>query len=75
MAESLFCWTRHRPIAKLGVRYWAAFWSTGYHRNYIGQLERGEKSPFLAALFASAKANGMPPSAVLKIMEKLLGVS
>jgi transcriptional regulator with XRE-family HTH domain len=47
---------------------------TGYHRNYIGQLERGEKSPFLAALFASAKANGMPPSAVLKIMEKLLGV-
>jgi transcriptional regulator with XRE-family HTH domain len=47
---------------------------TGYHRNYIGQLERGEKSPSLAALFALAKANGITPSAVLKIVEKLLGV-
>jgi transcriptional regulator with XRE-family HTH domain len=47
---------------------------TGYHRNYIGQLERGEKSPSLTALFALGKANGMLPSAVLKIMEKLLGV-
>ena len=47
---------------------------TGYHRNYIGQLERGEKSPSLTALFALAKANEMLPSAVLKIVEKLLGV-
>jgi len=25
MAESLFCWTPRRPIAKLGVRYWVAY--------------------------------------------------
>jgi transcriptional regulator with XRE-family HTH domain len=47
---------------------------TGYHRNYIGQLERGEKSPSLSALFALANANEMLPSAILKMVEKLLGV-
>jgi transcriptional regulator with XRE-family HTH domain len=47
---------------------------TGYHRNYIGQLERGEKSPSLTALFALAKASEMLPSEVLKIVERLLGV-
>jgi transcriptional regulator with XRE-family HTH domain len=45
---------------------------TGYHRNYIGQLERGEKSPSLSALFALAEECGMHPSQVLKMVEKLL---
>jgi DNA-binding XRE family transcriptional regulator len=42
---------------------------TGYHRNYIGQLERGEKSPSLTALFDFAKTFGMRPSEVLKCVE------
>lgn len=46
---------------------------SGYHRNYIGQLERGEKSPSLAALFNFAGVFGRPPSAVLRAVEKLVG--
>ncbi len=44
----------------------------GYHRNYIGQLERGEKSPSLSALFTFAAAFGIKPSQLLKRLEALL---
>jgi transcriptional regulator with XRE-family HTH domain len=44
----------------------------GYHRNYIGQLERGEKSPSLAALFNFASVFSKPPSAVVRSVEKLV---
>jgi transcriptional regulator with XRE-family HTH domain len=43
---------------------------TGYHRNYIGQLERGEKSPSLSALFNLAEAFGKRPSELLRLVEK-----
>jgi transcriptional regulator with XRE-family HTH domain len=42
---------------------------TGYHRNYIGQLERGEKSPSLKALFDFAQSFGMLPSELLHRVE------
>jgi len=45
---------------------------TGYHRNYIGQLERGEKSPSLKALFDFAGSFGLKPSDLLKKVEKNL---
>lgn len=45
---------------------------TGYHRNYIGQLERGEKSPSLKALFDFAGSFQLKPSALLKKVEKCL---
>lgn len=44
----------------------------GYHRNYIGQLERGEKSPSLAALFNFAGVFGKRPSVVVRSVEKLV---
>jgi transcriptional regulator with XRE-family HTH domain len=44
----------------------------GYHRNYIGQLERGEKSPSLAALFNFAGVFGKVPSVLLKAVEELV---
>jgi len=44
---------------------------TGFHRNYIGQLERGEKSPSLSALFVLGKGCGVSPSQLLKLAEKL----
>lgn len=44
---------------------------TGFHRNYIGQLERGEKSPSLSALFVLGKGCGVRPSQLLKLTEKL----
>ena len=43
---------------------------TGYHRNYVGQLERGEKSPSLNALFDFAGSFGMKPSELLRLMER-----
>jgi transcriptional regulator with XRE-family HTH domain len=44
----------------------------GYHRNYIGQLERGEKSPSLAALFNFANVFSKRPSAVVRSVENLV---
>ena len=45
---------------------------TGYHRNYIGQLERGEKSPSLGALFNIAQALRKRPSELMRLVEKLV---
>jgi transcriptional regulator with XRE-family HTH domain len=45
---------------------------TGYHRNYIGQLERGEKSPSLKALFDFARSFGLQPSDLLRMVEERL---
>jgi transcriptional regulator with XRE-family HTH domain len=47
---------------------------TGYHRNYVGQLERGEKSPSLSALFNLSKALGLRPSQLLERVEERLGL-
>jgi len=47
---------------------------TGYHRNYIGQLERGEKSPSLKALFDFAESFKLAPSEMLKKVERSLQI-
>jgi transcriptional regulator with XRE-family HTH domain len=44
----------------------------GYHRTYIGQLERGEKSPSLRTIFALAGTFGIPASEMLIQVEQLL---
>jgi len=49
--------------------------ATGYHRNYIGQLERGEKSPSLSALFNLSQALDRVPSQLLPPVEKQLGLA
>jgi transcriptional regulator with XRE-family HTH domain len=54
-----------------GLSQDAFAYATGFHRNYIGQLERGEKSPSLNALFIFGKACGVAPSQLLKLVEKL----
>jgi transcriptional regulator with XRE-family HTH domain len=45
---------------------------SGYHRNYIGQLERGEKSPSLAALFNFAAVFDKRASSVVRAVEELV---
>jgi transcriptional regulator with XRE-family HTH domain len=55
---------------KRGVSQDALAHKTGYHRNYVGQLERGEKSPSLAAIFDFAEAFGMKPSSLLQSVER-----
>jgi transcriptional regulator with XRE-family HTH domain len=43
---------------------------SGYHRTYIGQLERGEKSPSLRTLFDLAATLNFLPSTLVKTIEK-----
>jgi transcriptional regulator with XRE-family HTH domain len=46
---------------------------SGYHRTYIGQLERGEKSPSLRTLFNLAGTLGVSVSTMVKRIEQVLG--
>ena len=42
---------------------------SGYHRTYISQLERGQKSPTLKAVFSLSKALNIRPSGLMKNVE------
>ena len=44
----------------------------GYHRTYISQLERGEKSPSLRTIFNLAGTLGVKPKQVIASVEQLL---
>jgi len=44
----------------------------GYHRTYIGQLERGEKSPSLRTLFNVSATLGISPSVLIRRVERLV---
>jgi ribosome-binding protein aMBF1 (putative translation factor) len=44
---------------------------SGYHPTYIGQVERGQKSPSLRAIFRLAAALDTPGSELLKRVELL----
>lgn len=54
---------------ELGFSQDAFAHQSGYHRNYIGQLERGEKSPSLNAIFNFAASFGLNPSDLLRKVE------
>ena len=49
--------------------------ATGFHRIYLGQLERGEKCPSLSALFNLSQALDRVPSQLLPLVEKQLGLA
>ena len=42
----------------------------GYHRTYIGQLERGEKSLSLRTLFNISVTSSINPSALIRRVER-----
>lgn len=44
----------------------------GYDRSYVGELERGQKSPSLRAIFRLAHVVGVSPSALLAAVEARL---
>jgi transcriptional regulator with XRE-family HTH domain len=46
---------------------------SGYHRNYIGILERGEKSASLEAIFSLAGALAVAPSLLMSLTETITG--
>lgn len=43
---------------------------SGFHRTYISQLERGQKSPSLKTLFGIAGALEIKPSEIISQLEK-----
>lgn len=45
---------------------------SGLHRNAIGLIERGERSPSIESLYAIARGLGIPASDLLIQLEKLL---
>ncbi len=44
--------------------------TSGYHRTYIGQLERGEKNPSLRTIFDLATPLKERPSRIVKMVER-----
>ena len=44
----------------------------GYHRTYVGQLERGEKSPSLRTLFNPSSTLEINPSVLVRRVERLV---
>ena len=44
----------------------------GYHRTYIGQIERGEKNPSLRTIFDLAKVLKSSPSELIRQTEAIL---
>jgi transcriptional regulator with XRE-family HTH domain len=46
---------------------------SGYHRNFIGLMERGEKSPSLRTFFDIAATLQVRPSDILVKVERLVG--
>ena len=46
---------------------------SGYHRTYIGQLERGEKSPSLRTIFDLASTLRVTPAAIVRQVERSVG--
>lgn len=46
---------------------------SGYHRTYVGQLERGEKSPSLRTIFNLAATLGVAASKMVVETEAMLG--
>ena len=57
---------------ELGLSQERLAFRCGSHRNYIGEIERGEKSPSLHIIFAIAAALEMEASALVKMAEALV---
>lgn len=43
---------------------------SGLHRNYVGMIERGERTPSLAAVEALSRALGMRPHEIVRAAEE-----
>lgn len=55
---------------QLGLSQEKLAFRCGSHRNYIGEIERGEKSPSLHIVFALADALEIKASALVKMAER-----
>lgn len=71
-AEELFGKVLREFRKKKGFSQETLAFESGYHPTYIGQLERGKKSPSLRAIMRLASALGTLGSEILKGVEKRL---
>ena len=55
---------------KVGISQEALADAAGYHRTYIGQLERGEKSPSLRTVFDICTTLKVKPSILIRATEQ-----
>jgi len=55
---------------KCGLTQEKLGFESGYHRTYISQLERGQKSPTLKAIFKIASALGIKASDLVARIER-----
>ena len=70
--EQAFGFTVRRIRLKRGVSQQALADKSGYHRTYIGLLERGQKSPSLRTIFNIATTLQVKPSEIVKGIERLV---
>jgi transcriptional regulator with XRE-family HTH domain len=68
-AEDLFGKVLRELRKQKGVSQEALAFESGYHPTYIGQLERGKKSPSLRAIMRLATALSTPGSEILRRVE------
>lgn len=71
-AEECFGQAIRERRKELGLTQEELAHQSGFHPTYIGQLERGVKSPSLRTVFSLASVLGSSPSALLFRVESLL---
>jgi transcriptional regulator with XRE-family HTH domain len=71
--EEAFGSTLRRIRLKRGLSQQLLADRSGYHRTYIGLLERGQKSPSLRAMFNIATTLQVKPSEILKEVQRVVG--
>jgi transcriptional regulator with XRE-family HTH domain len=74
-AEDLFGQVLREVRRTRGLSQEELAFESGYHPTYIGQLERGKKSPSLRAIMQLAKVLGTPGSELLRRIEILVSAS
>jgi transcriptional regulator with XRE-family HTH domain len=65
--------TLRRFRLKRGLSQQALADKSGYHRTYIGLLERGQKSPSLRTIFNIAATLNVKPSEMVDGVQRLIG--
>lgn len=69
--EQAFGLTLRRIRLRRGLsQQWLAD-KSGYHRTYVGMLERGQKSPSLRTIFNIAVTLQVKPSRIVKAVEQV----
>ena len=73
--EQAFGVVLRRVRLKRGLSQQGLADKSGYHRTYIGLLERGQKSPSLRTIFNIASTLQIKPSQIVEGIERVVGRS